>query len=228
MHDTAALVARGALWARPEHEDRSALPLWKAAALAALLEVLLPVLVFGVDWTFLPKWEEPPPAKMMIVELRDPPPLEPPPPEKPKKADRLPLTPIELPKPLPGEKPSKIQFPAPVELKPEPKPEPEEPEPEPEPEPEAPLLPSVFQEARRVKKVRIKYPQEAQSQHIQGHVKVRLTVSAEGIVTDAVVLAAEPPGVFEEAVLEGVRQYVFKKDGTRYQANQEVIFKIDE
>jgi outer membrane biosynthesis protein TonB len=55
-----------------------------------------------------------------------------------------------------------------------------------------------------------------------------LSVDLQGNVTDAKVLLAEPPGVFEEAVLEGVRQYQFKKDGTTYQADQEVIFKIDE
>ncbi|MFN0313545.1 MAG: TonB family protein [Burkholderiales bacterium] len=240
MQATAALVGRGALWARPEHSDRSALPLWKAAVVAALLEVLLPVLVFGVNWSFLPMWEESQPIKVMTVDLREPPREEPPPPppERLKQVERkLPSLPIELPKPLPGEKPSKIQLPEPVEevkpkpevkLDPEPGPEPEkEPEPAPEPEPEAPPLPSVFQEVKPVKKVRIKYPTEAESQHIQGRVKVRLTVSAEGRVTDAEVLLSEPPGVFDEAVLEGVRQYQFKKDGTSYKAEQEVVFKID-
>ena len=237
MREPSALVERGALWARLENSDRSALPLWKAALLAALLEVLLPVLVFGIDWSFLPKWKEPQPIKVMTVEIREPPPETPPPPpqEKLKKVQRnLQSIPIELPRPLPGEKPSKIQLPEPVlEVEPEPKPKPEpEPEPLPEPEkeaePEAPALPSVFQDAKPVKKVRIKYPPEAESQHIQGKVRVRLTVSPEGKVTDAEVLIAEPPGVFDEAVLEAVRQYQFKKDGTSYKADQEVIFKIDE
>ncbi len=238
MQDSPALVGRGALWARAEQQDRSLLPLWKAAVLAALLELLLPVLVFGVDWSFLPRWEEPQAIKVMTVEIRDPPPEPPPPPrEKPKKIEHLkPLIPIELPKPLPGAKRSKIQLPEPVpELKPEPKPDPKpepepepEKEPEPEPEPEAPPLPSVFQDSKPVKKVRIKYPQEAQSQHIQGRVKVRLTVSPDGKVAHVEVLSAEPPGVFEEAVLEGVRQYQFKKDGTSYKADQEVVFKIDD
>jgi len=242
VREASALVGRGALWARPEHRDRSALPLWKAAVLAALVEVLLPVLVFGIDWSFLPKWEEPQPIKVMTVQIREPPPEIPlpPPQEKLKKVQRnLQSIPIELPKPLPGEKPSKIQLPEPVpEVEPEPKPAPEpEPEPEPEPlpepekeaEPEAPpALPSVFQDAKPVKKVRIKYPPDAESQHIQGKVKVRLTVSPEGKVTNAEVLIAEPPGVFDETVLEAVRQYQFKKDGTSYKADQEVIFKIDE
>ncbi len=208
--------------------------------MALLLEVLLPVVVLGVDWSFLPQWEAPPPIKVMTVEIRDPPLEPPPPPEekpKPRKVQRTPpLIAIEVPKPLPGEKPSRIQLPEPVpeekpEPKPKPKPEPEpmpEPEPEPAPEPEAQALPSVFQDAKPVKKARIKYPPEAEAQHIQGRVKVRLTVSPEGTVTEVEVLVAEPPGVFEEAVQEGVRQYLFKKDGTRYKADQEVVFKIDE
>ncbi|MBM3395456.1 MAG: energy transducer TonB [Betaproteobacteria bacterium] len=101
-------------------------------------------------------------------------------------------------------------------------------EPQPEPEVEAPALPSVFQDAKPVRKVRIKYPPEAEKQHIQGRVKVRLSVSPEGTVTDVQVLKAEPPGVFEDNVIEAMRQYRFKRDGTSYQANQEVIFKIDE
>ena len=72
------------------------------------------------------------------------------------------------------------------------------------------------------------YPPEAEAQHIQGRVKVRLSVALDGTVTDAQVLSAEPPGVFEESVLTAVRQYRFKKDGTTYQADQEVVFKIDD
>jgi len=34
--------------------------------------------------------------------------------------------------------------------------------------------------------------------------------------------------VFEEAVLTAARQYKFKKDGTTYQADQLVVFKIDD
>ena len=50
----------------------------------------------------------------------------------------------------------------------------------------------------------------------------------DGDVTDVEVQLAEPPGVFDEAVLAAVRQYKFKRDGTRYQADQEIVFKIDD
>jgi protein TonB len=138
---------------------------------------------------------------------------------------------VELPADAPA---TRLQIPQPEPV-PEPKPEPEPPEPEPpppeepppEPEPDAPPLPSVFQDAKPVRRVRIKYPPEAEAQHIEGRVKARLTVAEDGSVTGVEVLAAEPPGVFEEVVLEALRQYRFKRDGTRYRADQEVIFKID-
>jgi protein TonB len=170
----------------------------------------------------------------MTVDLKEPPPPEPPPElpkekPKPKRPERLEQVAVELPKPLPNEAPSQIVLPRPERApKPEPKQEePPPPEPEPEPEPEAPPLPSVFQDIKPVRKARIKYPPEAEAQHIEGRVKVRLAVDLEGNVTDAQILLAEPSGVFEEAVLEGVRQYKFKRDGTTYYADQEVIFKID-
>ena len=79
-----------------------------------------------------------------------------------------------------------------------------------------------------VRKVKPVYPREAEDQHIQGRVKVRLSVDLEGNVTDVQVLSADPAGVFEESVLTAVRQYKFKKDGTTYQADQEIVFKIDD
>jgi protein TonB len=223
----------GTLWAEIGDPDDHRLPLWIALIAAAALELLLPVLLFGVDWSFLP-WFEPPPVPVMTVDLKEPSPPEPPPEApkekpKPKQPERLQQVAVELPKPLPNEAPSQIVLPRPDPApKPEPKQEePPPPEPEPEPEPEAPPLPSVFQDIKPVRKVRIKYPPEAEAKHIEGRVRVRLAVDLEGNVSNAEILLAEPPGVFEEAVLEGVRQYKFKRDGTAYYADQEVIFKID-
>jgi protein TonB len=224
--------ARGPLWAQVDEDDEQGLPLWKAVLIAAALELLLPVLLFGVDWSFL-GWSEPPPIPVMSVRLDQPPdaPPEPPEPEKRKPAPEKPIrqVEIELPPPLPDALPPKIVLP-----KPDPRPEPqakqeeEPPPPQPQPQPEAPPLPSVFRDVKPVKKVKPVYPREAEDQHIQGRVRVRLSVSLEGDVTDVEVLLAEPPGVFDEAVLTAVRQYKFKRDGTRYQADQEIVFKIDD
>jgi protein TonB len=78
-----------------------------------------------------------------------------------------------------------------------------------------------------VRKVVPKYPPEAEAQHIEGRVRVRMSVDLNGDVTDVEVLLSEPPGVFDAAVLEAVRQFKFKRDGTTYKADEEIIFKID-
>jgi TonB family protein len=229
-------AARGPLWAQLDQDDDRALPLWKAAAIAFALELSAPLLLFGVDWSFLPHFDDAP-IPVMSVRLDEPPQLEEPPPpppeEKPKPRKRLELkhpVPIELPKRLPDQAESKIELPKPAP-KPAPKPEvekPPEPQPQPQPELEAPPLPSVFRDVKPVRKVKPIYPPEAEAQHIQGRVKVRLSVDLEGNVTDVELLFSEPPGVFDEAVLTAVKQYKFKKDGTTYQADQEIVFKIDE
>lgn len=232
-----ATKSAGPLWADARDVDEQALPLWRAALLALGLEIILPFLIFGVSWSFLPDWSDPPPTEVMSVRLEEPPPqLEPPPPEPEKKKEKKPLpkkikreknpVPIELPKPLPDEVQAKIELPKPEKKKPEPEP-PKEKEPEPEPEPQPPPLPSVFRDVKPVKKVRPKYPREAEDAHIQGRVRVRLTVEVNGSVSEAKILLSEPPGVFDAVVMEAVVQYIFKRDGTSYQADQEIIFKLD-
>jgi protein TonB len=224
---------RGPLWARVAEDDGDTLALWKAALVAVALELLVPLLVFGVDWSFLPSWDETPTPVMSVRLDEPPPPPLPPPPDKPKKPEKpIKQVPVELPKPLPDEAPPKIALEKPEEKKPEPKREPEpEPPPEeepPEPEPEAPPLPSVFRDIKPVKKVVPPYPREAEDAHIQGRVKVRMSVDLDGNVTNVEVLLAEPPGVFDEVVVTAARQFKFKKDGTAYQADEEFVFKIDE
>lgn len=229
---TAEVVpVRGALWAQPEDVSEQTLPFWRAVLIALGLEIILPFLMFGVDWSFLPNWEEPPPVQVMSVRLEQPPVEIPPPPPEPKKKkkEKTPepkkladtrQVPVEPPKPLPNEEPSNIVLPKP-EPKPKPKPKEEE------VVPELPPLPSVFRDVKPVKKVKPKYPREAEDKKIDGRVKVRLKVELDGSVSNVEMLLSEPPGVFDQAVLEAVRQYIFKKDGTSYYADQEVIFKID-
>ncbi len=226
-----AAPARGALWAQPEDVREQTLPLWRAMIIALGLEIIIPFLVFGVDWSFLPSFDEPPPTEVMSVRLEQPPAQLLPPPEQERKREQKPREPkklqakqvaVEPPKPLPNEQPTDIALPKP---EPEPKPEPKVEE-ELQP-PELPPLPSVFRDVKPVKKVKPKYPREAEDKKIEGRVRVRLQVELDGTVSNVELLVSEPAGVFEDAVFEAVRQYLFKKDGTRYFADQEVIFKID-
>ncbi len=230
-----AQPARGPLWAEPEDLEEGGLPLWAAFLIAAAAELLLPFLIFGVDWSWL-GLSEPPPTPVMNVRLEQPPPEPPPPPQqkrKPEPEKKIKQVAVEPPPPLPKDVQPKIELPKPEPEKVKPKPKPKKEEPPPpeekkEPEPEAPPLPSVFRDVKPVRKVRPKYPPEAEQQHIQGRVRVRLSVDLDGNVTNAEVLLSEPPGVFDDAVLEAVRQYKFKKDGTTYKADQEIVFKIDD
>ncbi len=228
------IAGRGPLWAQPADTQQQTLPFWRALLIALGLEIILPFALLGVDWSAMQFWQDPPPEPVMSVRLEEPP-EEVPPPEPPKKLKPTPerqirQVPIVVPKPLPNEVPSKIVLPK-VEPKPKPEPKPKEeeqpPEPQPEPQPEAPPLPSVFRDIKPVKKVKPKYPPEAEAKHIEGRVRVRLTVEVNGSVSDAKILSAEPPGVFDAAVMEAVVQYLFKRDGTSYQADQEIIFKLE-
>ena len=232
---SAWLRGRGTLWASPRDVDEQTLPFWRALIIALGIEIIVPFLIYGVDWSFLPSFTEPPPVEVMSVRLEEPPPVldEPPPPPPKKKPDEQkkpepkPLkevknvTPIEPPKPLPNELPSPIEIPKP---KPKPKPKPVKKE---EPPPELPPLPSVFRDVKPVRKVKPKYPREAEDKKIEGRVKVRLTVNLSGTVTDVKILISEPPGVFDEEVLKAVWRYQFKRDGTTYEADQLIIFKLD-
>src|SRR5262249_34031825 len=71
---------KGALWARPHNDDSEALPLWKAALIALAVELLVPILLFGVDWSFLRPPVEPLPTPVMSVRLEPTPEVEPRPP----------------------------------------------------------------------------------------------------------------------------------------------------
>jgi periplasmic protein TonB len=232
---SSAVVSRGPLWAQPRDAEQQTLPLWRALLIALGMEIILPFLLLGVNWSVLQFWQEPPPEPVMSVRLEQPPLEEIPPPEPPKKQRPRPereikQIPIVVPKPLPNEVQAKIVLPK-VEPKPkaEPKPKEEEkpPEPMPEPKPEAQPLPSVFRDVKPVKKIKPKYPPDAEAKHIEGRVRVRLTVEVNGSVSDAKILAADPPGVFDAAVMEAVVQYIFKRDGTSFHADQEIIFKLE-
>ena len=118
---------------------------------------------------------------------------------------------ITLPKKIDGEVASKIELPK-VEKKVEKK---------------LPPLPSVFQDIKPVKKVKPKYPIEAENKKIEGNVLAKLKVELDGTVSNVIILEANPINVFEEEVIQAAYKYLFRKDGTTYYAVQEFIFKID-
>ena len=97
----------------------------------------------------------------------------------------------------------------------------------PDAKPENQPLPSVFRDFNPVRKVKPRYPAEAEAQHLEGRVRVRLTIAVNGSVSEAKVLAADPPGVFDAAAMEAAVQYLFRRSGSSYRADQEIIFKLE-
>ena len=136
--------------------------------------------------------------------------------EEKKEQDKITKKNIEIvpPKKIDGEVASKIKIPK-TEKKVEKK------------EKKLPPLPSVFQDIKPVKKVKPKYPIEAENKKIEGNVLAKLKVELDGTVSNVIILEANPINVFEEEVIQAAYKYLFRKDGTTYYAVQEFIFKID-
>jgi protein TonB len=53
------------------------------------------------------------------------------------------------------------------------------------------------------------YPQRAKARKIEGFVTARLSISADGSVTDVEVVSAEPPGIFEREAVRAMYRYRF-------------------
>lgn len=54
------------------------------------------------------------------------------------------------------------------------------------------------------------YPRRAQQRGIEGYVDVEFTVTVLGTVRDAVIVRAEPKGIFEQAALDAVAKWKYK------------------
>lgn len=77
-----------------------------------------------------------------------------------------------------------------------------------------------------------RYPPQALRKRVEGFVVVRIRVTESGRVRDAVIVEAEPPGVFEEAAMAAVRQYRYspaKKSGQPVPSTveQKITFRLE-
>ncbi|OQK16419.1 hypothetical protein AU255_00470 [Methyloprofundus sedimenti] len=54
------------------------------------------------------------------------------------------------------------------------------------------------------------YPMRAASRRIEGWVKVEFTITKEGTVTDATVVASQPSSIFNRAALRAIKRWKFK------------------
>lgn len=216
-----------ALWPELHIKDKKFMPLWAALLIALSLE-FSPFVgqylygLLGLEAIFEEEFEDLPEIKM-TVQLNQRPVTEVPPQSPTEEEEEDEISELDLeeikntiplvePRPLPNEVPSEIILV----------------QPKVEEEDEEPALPSVFQDEKPVnKKPFPKYPREAEDNMIEGDITVSITVNEDGRVMDVQVVSANPAGVFDQEVLNKVRQWQFKRDGTMYEAEQKFIFKID-
>ncbi len=82
-------------------------------------------------------------------------------------------------------------------------------------------------------KVAAIYPRRAQSRGIEGYVIVEFVVTKTGAVSNAVVIKAEPEGIFDRAALDAVAKFKYKPrvvDGTAMAVagvQNKISFEID-
>jgi protein TonB len=69
---------------------------------------------------------------------------------------------------------------------------------------------SVDTPPRALERVQPEYPARARAEGVEGVVTVSLLIAANGSVERAKVVAAEPPGVFDQAALDAVRAWRFE------------------
>lgn len=70
------------------------------------------------------------------------------------------------------------------------------------------------------------YPAGARAQKIEGHVVVAYSVSPSGSVTNARVVSASPPGIFNSASIAAVRQWRFKPSPQGGSRSTTIRFKL--
>lgn len=84
-----------------------------------------------------------------------------------------------------------------------------------------------------VSRIPPRYPYQAERRKIEGWVKVSFEITEQGTVKDAVVIAAEPEGVFDQAALQAILKWKFQPrivDGkaVAVRADQVINFQLDE
>jgi protein TonB len=63
--------------------------------------------------------------------------------------------------------------------------------------------------ARALKKSEPDYPSEAKNKGITGYVTLKLGISSSGTITDSIIVASEPAGVFDQSALSAVQSWKF-------------------
>ncbi len=96
---------------------------------------------------------------------------------------------------------------------------------------EAPPQPKILTDIVPTMKIPPDYPRRALRSGIEGVVTVEFTIGTDGSVRDPVIVKADPPKIFDRAVLKAIEKWKFnpeKKDGkpVEVRARQDVRFTL--
>lgn len=192
------------------------------------------VTAYRLDFVRLPPVAEPPPPPRTRLPPPEPKPVAAPRPAGPSAPVRGNVS--RLPLPLPA-----LKLEAPLATRPQVAVPPlpslmveGEPGPGPAPVRLPPAVPGYVPASELIPVVRIPplYPPAARRRRIEGYVVVEFTVTETGAVRDPKIVGAQPPGVFDRAVLRAVRRWRFQpkrgKDGKpmAVRARQRLEFRL--
>jgi len=166
------------------------------------------------------------PLTATIVQEIKAPPSPPPPPKKieipktPPPAQQPYVPPPDIPVPTPPSEPVIAT------VTPTPPPEPPVIAPPP-PAPPAPK-PAVRRGIVPISRVNPEYPQEAIRRDVaSGRVVARLDIDERGNVTDVKIVEANPPRIFDLAVVRALSRWKFQPDGEKYIGEIEINFRLN-
>ena len=91
--------------------------------------------------------------------------------------------------------------------------------------PPAPVAVEIV--ANPISQPKPRYPRRALEREKEGIVRVRLTIAPDGSVSEATVIAADPPGWFENAALDAVKQWRYQPPGRPLVTEAVIEFKLD-
>jgi len=96
------------------------------------------------------------------------------------------------------------------------------------PAPPAPK-PAIRKNPKRQSGDDLQYPRAAIRSGVEkGTVIARVMIDEKGNVTDVVIVSADPRGVFDRTVIDGVKGWKYSAEGEKYVAEIEVVFQLKE
>jgi TonB family protein len=87
-------------------------------------------------------------------------------------------------------------------------------------------MPPIRRDLRPIAKDDIPYPREAAKARIEGKVVARMWIDGQGNVSEVTIVAADPPKVFDQTVIDTLKKWKFAGDGTKYVGEIETKFEL--